>query len=143
MDLAANFGELRPSHWHMGLDIRTNQKENLQVYAAAEGYIAHVGIRPQSFGRFIIINHPNGLSTLYAHLNDFNTKLEDYVTAQQYDKQSWAIELDLTKNQFPVSKGTFIAFSGNTGGSQGPHLHFEIRSLSSFVNPHDVLPAGP
>ncbi len=126
MELQANFGELRSDHWHMGLDIRTNQKENLPVYAAADGYIASLGIRPQSFGRFIIINHPNGLSTLYGHLNDFFPALEQYVTEQQYKQESWAIELNFTKNQFPVSKSQFIAYSGNTGGSQGPHLHFEI-----------------
>ncbi|HEV7783187.1 MAG TPA: peptidoglycan DD-metalloendopeptidase family protein [Chitinophagaceae bacterium] len=126
MQLSANFGELRPNHWHMGLDIRTEAKENLPVHAAADGYIAHAGIRSQSFGRFIIINHPNGLSTLYAHLNDFNPDLEQYVTEQQYKQESWAVELDFTKDQFPVDKGSFIAYSGNTGGSQGPHLHFEI-----------------
>src|ERR1044071_9372148 len=90
MQLAANFGELRPNHWHMGLDIRTNQKENLPVYAAADGYIAHVGIRSQSFGRYIIINHPNGLSTLYGHLNNFFPALEQYVTEQQYKQETWA-----------------------------------------------------
>jgi Peptidase family M23 len=126
MQLSANFGELRPNHWHMGLDIRTDQKENLPVYAAADGYIAHIGIRPASFGRFIIINHPNGLSTLYGHLNDFFPELEKYVRDQQYKQESWATELDFSKDQFPVHKGNFIAFSGNTGGSQGPHLHFEI-----------------
>ncbi len=126
MQLSANFGELRPNHWHMGLDIRTEAKENQPVYAAAEGYVAKVGIRPQSFGRFIIINHPNGLSTLYAHLNDFNPALEEYVTAQQYKQESWAVELDFTKDQFPLTKGAFLAYSGNTGGSKGPHLHFEI-----------------
>lgn len=131
MQLSANFGELRPNHWHMGLDIRTEAKENYPVYAAAAGFIAKIGIRPQSFGRFIIINHPNGLSTLYAHLNDFFPELQDYVTAQQYEKESWAVELDFTKEQFPVSKGAFIAYSGNTGGSQGPHLHFEIYDTQS------------
>jgi len=126
MELSANFGELRPNHWHMGLDIRTQQRENLPVYAAAQGYIAKVGIRPQSFGRFIVINHPNGLSTLYGHLNDFKPELEAWVTQQQYEQESWAVELDIPQEKFPVSKGSFIAYSGNTGGSQGPHLHFEI-----------------
>lgn len=126
LEIVANFGELRPNHWHMGLDIRTQQKENQLIYAAAEGYIAYVGIRPQSFGRFIVINHPNGYSTLYAHLNDFFPELEQYVTAEQYRQESWALELNLTKEKFPVHKGQFIAYSGNTGGSQGPHLHFEI-----------------
>jgi len=131
IDLSANFGELRKNHWHMGLDIRTNQKENLPVHAAAGGYIAQVGIRPQSFGRFIVINHPNGLSTLYAHLNDFYPALEEYVTAKQYEQESWAVELRFQPGQFPVSRGEFIAFSGNTGGSQGPHLHFEIMDTKS------------
>lgn len=126
ISLAANFGELRPNHWHMGLDIRTDQKENLPVYASAAGYISHIGIRPESFGRFIIVRHPNGMSTLYAHLNDFYPDLEEYVTAQQYKQEKWAIELDFSSKDFPVSKGQFIAYSGNTGGSQGPHLHFEI-----------------
>jgi murein DD-endopeptidase MepM/ murein hydrolase activator NlpD len=126
MDLSANFGELRPDHWHMGLDIRTAGHENEPVHAAADGYIARVGIRPQSYGRFIVINHPNGFSTLYGHLNNFFPELEKYVTEQQYKQESWAVELSFTKDQFPVSKGNFIAYSGNTGGSLGAHLHFEI-----------------
>jgi Peptidase family M23 len=139
MQLSANFGELRPNHWHMGLDIRTEARENLPVYAAAEGYIAHVGIRGSSFGRFIIINHPNGLSTLYAHLNDFNPELEKYVREQQYKNESWAIELDFAPNQFPVDKGSFIAYSGNTGGSQGPHLHFEIMDTKTTKRYNPLL----
>lgn len=126
IQLSANFGELRSNHWHMGLDIRTDARENYPVYAAAEGYISHIGVRASSFGRFIIIRHPNGLSTLYAHLNDFFPALEDFVRARQSEKQSWPIEIDFTPDQFPVTKGSFIAYSGNTGGSQGPHLHFEI-----------------
>ncbi|MFZ9694563.1 MAG: M23 family metallopeptidase [Chitinophagaceae bacterium] len=126
MELTANFGELRTNHWHMGLDIRTQARENLPVYAAAGGYIAYIGVRPLSFGRFIIINHPNGLSTLYAHLNDFAPAIESYVIQQQYAQQSWPVELKLNPKQFPMSKGQFLAYSGNTGGSGGPHLHFEI-----------------
>lgn len=131
MSLTANFGELRPGHWHMGLDLRTNQKENLPVLASADGYIAHIGIRPLSFGKFIIINHPNGYSTLYAHLNRFYPELENYVREKQTEKESWAIELDFTDNDFKIRKGSEIAKSGNTGGSQGPHLHFEIIDTKS------------
>lgn len=131
LEIVANFGELRPDHWHMGLDIRTQQKENQLVYAAADGYIAFAGIRPQSFGRFLIINHANGLSTLYAHLNDFAPEIEQYVTDQQYKKESWAVELDIPKSLFPVRKGQFISYSGTTGGSQGPHVHFEIFETES------------
>lgn len=125
-EIVANMGELRPNHWHMGLDMRTNQVVNQSVYAAADGYVAFMGIRPLSFGRFIIINHPNGLSTLYAHLNDFNSVLEAYATQEQYMQESWAVELTIPANKFPVKKGDFIAYSGTTGGSQGPHVHFEI-----------------
>src|SRR5215204_1146579 len=131
MSLTANFGELRPNHWHMGLDIRTNKKENYPVFASADGYVAHIGIRPSSFGKFIIINHPNGYSTLYAHLNEFYPELEKYVKGKQAEQESWAIELDFSEDDFKVKKGNEIAKSGNTGGSQGPHLHFEIRETET------------
>ena len=131
MQLVANFGELRANHWHMGLDIRTQQKQNLSVYAAAEGYIARVKIEPGGFGRAIYINHPNGYTTLYAHLNNFLPALEQYVKAQQYKLESWEVELEIPENLFPVNKGSFIAYSGSTGGSQGPHVHFEIRDTKT------------
>ncbi|MEO5891976.1 MAG: M23 family metallopeptidase [Ferruginibacter sp.] len=135
--LAANFGELRPNHYHMGLDCRTDQKENIPVLAAADGYVAKVKIEPFGFGRCIYINHPNGLTTLYAHLNDFNPGLEKYITEQQYKLQSWKVFLDIPAGLFPVKKGQFIAYSGNTGGSQGPHTHFEIRDTKTdkVLNP--------
>src|SRR6187397_1378216 len=91
--LAANFGELRPNHYHMGLDCKTDKKQNLPVYAAANGYVAHVRIEPSGFGRAIYINHPNGLTTLYGHLNDFFPALEQYVKEQQYKLQSWQVYL--------------------------------------------------
>src|SRR5688572_7595124 len=120
MSLSANFGELRSNHWHMGLDLRTDQKENYPVLASADGYIAHIGIRPSSFGRFIIVNHPNGYSTFYAHLNKFYPALEKFVREKQNEKESWAIELDFSEDDFKVKKAHEIGKSGNTGGSQGP-----------------------
>lgn len=130
-EIVANMGELRNNHWHMGLDMRTAQKVNQRVYAAADGYISYIGIRPLSYGRFIMITHPNGLTTLYGHLNDFNPELEKYTTDEQYRQQSWAVELRISKNKFPVKKGDFISYSGTTGGSQGPHVHFEIRDTKT------------
>jgi murein DD-endopeptidase MepM/ murein hydrolase activator NlpD len=127
----ANFGELRPNHYHMGLDCRTDQVQNKKVLAAADGYIAKVRIEPWGFGRAIYINHPNGLTTLYAHLNAFYAPLEKYVKQQQYAVKSWSVFLDLPANLFPVKQGDTIALSGNTGGSQGPHLHFEIRDTKT------------
>jgi murein DD-endopeptidase MepM/ murein hydrolase activator NlpD len=148
--LAANFGELRPNHYHMGFDCKTDQRQNVHVVAAADGYVAHVRIEPAGFGRAIYINHPNGLTTLYGHLNDFFPALEKYVKEQQYKLQSWQVFLDIPANLFPVKQGQFIAFSGNTGGSQGPHTHFEIRntktdkvlnpSLFNFPIPDNVPP---
>ncbi len=131
MELVANFGELRNNHWHMGLDIRTQQRENLPVYAAAEGYIAMVKIEPVGFGRAIYINHPNGLTTVYAHLNNFTPSLERWVKDQQYILESWAVELNVPSHLFPLEKGQFFAYSGNTGGSAGPHVHFEIRDTQT------------
>lgn len=146
----ANFGELRPNHYHMGLDCRTDKVQNKKVLAAAEGYVAKVKIEPWGFGRSIYINHPNGLTTVYAHLNDFFTELEKYVKQQQYALKSWAVNLDIPANLFPVKKSDTIALSGNTGGSMGPHLHFEIRdtktdkalnpSLFNFEIPDSIAP---
>lgn len=137
MALVANFGEIRTNHWHMGLDIRTQQRENLPVYAAAEGYVAKVSIEPGGFGQAIYINHPNGLTTLYAHMNGFYPALAQYVKAQQYKLESWAVDLELPPNLFPVAKGDYIGLSGNTGGSAGPHVHFEIRDTrtDNCLNP--------
>ncbi len=131
VSLSANFGALRPNHFHMGLDCKTDKVQNKKVLAAADGYIAKVKIESWGFGRAIYINHPNGLTTLYAHLNEFYPKLETYIKVQQYKLKSWAVYIDVPENLFLVTQGMFIANSGNTGGSQGPHLHFEIRDTKT------------
>ena len=139
ISLAANFGELRPNHYHMGLDIRTQHRENLSVYAAAEGYVARVEIEPFGFGQAIYIRHPNGYTTVYGHLNRFFPALEAYVHEQQYRQQSWQVDLAIPRGLFPVKKGEFIAYSGSTGGSEGPHLHFEIRLTAGDINLNPLL----
>lgn len=139
MTLAANFGELRPNHYHMGLDIRTQHRENLPVFAAADGYVARVEIEPGGFGQAIYIRHPNGYTTVYGHLNQFFPALAAYISEQQYKRESWQVDLELPADLFPVKKGDQIAYSGNTGGSQGPHLHFEIRRTAGDVNQNPLL----
>jgi murein DD-endopeptidase MepM/ murein hydrolase activator NlpD len=137
MQLVANFGEIRTNHWHMGLDIRTQQKVNLPVYAAADGFVARVSVEPGGFGQAIYIQHPNGYTTVYGHLNAFFPALADYIKEQQYQKETWSINLVLQPGQFPVKKGMFIARSGSTGASEGPHVHFEIRDseTENCLNP--------
>ncbi len=134
IQLAANFGELRNNHFHMGFDIRTNQRENLPVYAAAGGYVSRIKVERSGFGHAIYITHPNGFTTLYAHLNQYYPALEAYVKNKQYHDEQWEQEISFSPDQFPVTKGQFIAFSGNTGASQGPHLHFEIRDTKTGNN---------
>ena len=129
--LAGNFGECRPNHFHSGIDIKTNEKENYKVYAAAEGYISRIKMEPGGFGHALYVAHPNGYTTLYAHLNDFMPAVQQYVTEQQYKIESWELDITVDPAKFPVKKGEQIAWSGNTGGSAGPHLHFEIRNSAT------------
>ncbi len=139
ISLAANFGELRSNHYHMGLDIRTEHRENLPVYAAADGYIFRVKIEPFGFGQAIYIRHPDGYVSLYAHLNAFYPALDAYVKQKQYELQRWDVSLDLPPGLLNVKKGELVAYSGNMGGSQGPHLHFEIRTFPDDTNLNPML----
>src|SRR5687768_4574570 len=117
IELAGNFGELRPNHFHSGLDLKTQQRENLPVHAAADGYVSRVGVSHLGFGNVLYITHPNGYTTVYAHLNKFYPLLDEYVTRKQYELEYWSVDLVIPPNLFPVKKGEFVAWSGNTGGS--------------------------
>lgn len=139
LQLAANFGELREDHFHMGLDIRTMGREDLPVYAAADGYISHVTIGQYGLGHALFITHPNGRTTVYGHLNRFFPELSALVQQRQYAAECWEQELDLPPGRFPVQKGQLIAYSGNTGSSQAPHLHFEIRDTHTGRNINPLL----
>ena len=125
--LSGTFGELRPSHFHSGLDIKTKQKEGLNVYSAAEGYVSRIKISHFGYGKAIYVTHPNGYTTVYGHLQKFSTRLEKYIKECQYDKESFEVEVFPSSEELLINTNEIIAFSGNTGGSGGPHLHFEIR----------------
>ncbi len=131
MVLAGNFGECRPGHFHSGIDIKTQGKENMPVYAAAEGYVSRIKLEKAGFGHALYITHPNGYTTVYAHLNKFAAPIQKYAVEQQYKNKSWLLDITCPPDQFPVKKGDQIALSGNTGNSYAPHLHFEIRNTQS------------
>ena len=135
--LAGTFGELRPNHFHAGLDIKTEQREGLKVCASAEGYVSRIKIAHWGYGKVIYITHPNGYTTVYGHLQKFNDRIEAYLKKQQYKNESFEIQLFPTPSELPVAKGEIIALSGSTGGFIGPHLHFEIRDSSTekTINP--------
>ncbi|UOQ77604.1 M23 family metallopeptidase [Hymenobacter sp. 5516J-16] len=126
--LAASMGELRPNHFHGGLDIKTDGRVDLPVYAAAEGYISRMKQSSFGYGNVLYITHPNGLTTVYGHLNHFKGPVAEEMRRQQYQKQTYELELFFKPEQFPVKRGEVVALSGNTGGSAGPHLHWEVRT---------------
>ncbi len=125
--LAGTFGELRGNHFHSGIDIKTQGREGLPVYVVADGYVSRVKISPYGFGKAIYVNHPNGTTTVYAHLKKFSPYIEQVVRNIQYAKRSFAIDQYFDATTIRLGKGNVIAYSGNTGGSSGPHLHFEVR----------------
>ena len=138
MILSGSFGELRSNHFHAGLDIKTQQREGLPVYAAADGYVERIKVGFYGYGKALYIKHPNGQSTVYAHLQNYAGDIQEFVKTNQYRRESFPIELFPEKIQLPVKQGDLIGYSGNTGGSGGPHLHFEIRDANSRpLNPMD------
>lgn len=130
--LSANFGELRPNHFHTGLDIKTDGVINKPVYAIADGYISRISVSPSGYGLALYIDHPEtGHTSLYGHLNKFAPEISAYVMAEQYKQETYKINLQLEAEKIPVKKGQLIAYSGNTGSSRGPHVHFEIRDTKT------------
>ena len=131
--LAGNFAELRPNHFHAGIDIKTQGRTGVPVYAAADGFIARIAISPTGYGNVIYINHPNGTTTVYGHLESFAKPIEEYIRKIQYEKETFAIDQPVPEKLFPVKQGDQIAKSGNSGSSGGPHLHFEIRKTKEEI----------
>lgn len=134
--LSGNFGELRTNHFHSGLDIKTQQREGLKTLACADGFVSRIKLAHFGYGKALYITHPNGYTTVYGHLQSFSPEIEAFIKKQQYEKESYEIELFPTAETLPVTKGSLVAYTGNTGGSGGPHLHFEIRNKEEHpINP--------
>ena len=135
--LSGNFGELRSNHFHTGLDIKTNGRINYRIYSIDTGFVSRINVSKRGYGKAIYVAHPNGFTSVYAHLDHFPEKIEKILRKRQYELQTEILTYYLDSLDLTVSKGEVIAYSGNTGGSSGPHLHFEIRETKSEhpINP--------
>jgi hypothetical protein len=135
--LSANFGELRYDHFHSGVDIKTQGVTGKEVLATASGYVYRISISPGGFGKAIYLRHSSGYTTVYAHIDKFIPEIEEYIVSKQYEEKSYMVTLWPPKDKFRFNQGDLIAWSGNSGSSAGPHLHYEIRKSDNEmpVNP--------
>jgi hypothetical protein len=135
--ISGNFGEIRTNHFHSGLDLKTNQREGYPVLASADGYISRIRVQIGGGGNALYISHPNGYTTVYMHLRNFNERISMSLKTYQYRMQKFDVDFPLLSVEIPVRKGDIIGWSGNTGSSGGPHLHFEIRDTKTeeAINP--------
>lgn len=135
--LSAPFGSLRDNHFHSGMDIRTFEKEGLPVYAVADGYVSRIKVSAVGYGKAVYINHPNGYTSVYAHLLKYEGTIASYIKSIHYLEQKFELDNFPNKDLIKIKKGEIIGWSGNSGGSTGPHLHFEIRDTKQeeSINP--------
>ncbi len=135
--LSANFTEFRANHFHSGIDIKTAGTSNLPVYSVEQGYVSRIFVSPSGYGLALYIDHPDGRTSVYGHLNRFTSSIQEYVKKKQYEQESYKIDIQVPKGLITVKRGELIAYSGDTGSSGGPHLHFEIRDTKSefLINP--------
>lgn len=128
---SGSFGDLRTDHFHSGVDLRTNGRTGINIVAVEKGFVSRIKVSATGFGKAIYIDHPNGKTTVYAHLDRFAGRIAEYVENAQYHKKTFEIELFPAPTELPIQQGDIIAFSGNSGSSGGPHLHFEVRETST------------
>jgi hypothetical protein len=139
LQFSSNFGELRKDHFHSGLDIKTQGVTGKEVVATANGYVYRISVSPAGFGKALYVKHSTGYSTVYGHLESFSPAIEEYVKTRQYENKSYLVTLYPSKDEFPVRQGEVIAWSGNSGSSGGPHLHYEIRKSDNEVPVNPLL----
>jgi len=137
--LSGNFGELRSDHFHSGIDFKTQGQTGLPVKSVADGYVARISVSPTGYGRAVYVAHSDGTTSVYGHLDRFISHIETAVRDSQYKKETFAINLYFEPETFPLKQGEIFAYSGNTGSSGGPHLHFELRDTKT-ERPFDPLP---
>jgi hypothetical protein len=137
--VTGNYAELRPNHFHAGLDFSTDPKINLPVKSVGDGYISRIKISSGGYGRVLYVTHPNGYVTVYAHQRRYAERINSYARQKQLEQKKNEIELFPAPNELPVKKGEVIGYTGNSGSSTGPHLHFEIREEKTEVPLNPLL----